>query len=250
MNEDLGGELKSDATSDSLSFLMVFIVISVAILDIFLPIRFWLTMLYLLVGYIVILFFLGFSTSRNPWSKNLKIFKNEVIQFLPKNLGPMFCAYHKESSKLKKIHNSDFVIMYQKELFNIFNFCLQEFIELFYKKLKNGGTCIIFFDLWKIETLKKLMEQIKKTKKGNWSGFKQIRFIEWIKTNPVPVNQSVNYLSNTREVALLGVKKGNPTFNSKFDKGIYQFPIAASKKGVERHPTQKNLQLFEKNISP
>ena len=57
MNEDLGGELKSDATSDSLSFLMVFIVISVAILDIFLPIRFWLTMLYLLVGYIVILFF-------------------------------------------------------------------------------------------------------------------------------------------------------------------------------------------------
>ena len=122
---------------------------------------------------------------------------------------------------------------------------LQEFIELFYKKLKNGGTCIIFFDLWKIETLKKLMEQIKKTKKGNWSGFKQIRFIEWIKTNPVPVNQSVNYLSNTREVALLGVKKGNPTFNSKFDKGIYQFPIATSKKGVERHPTQKNLQLFE-----
>ena len=42
----------------------------------------------------------------------------------------MFCAYHTESSKLKKIHNSDFVIMYQKELFNIFNFCLQEFIEL------------------------------------------------------------------------------------------------------------------------
>jgi len=130
MNEDLGGELKSDATSDSLSFLIVFIVISVAILDIFLPIRFWLTMLYWLIGYIVILFFLEISTSRNPWSKNLKIFKNEVIQFLPKNLGPMFCAYHTESSKLKKIHNSNFVIMYQKELFNIFNFCLQEFIEL------------------------------------------------------------------------------------------------------------------------
>ena len=122
---------------------------------------------------------------------------------------------------------------------------LQEFIKLFYKKLKNGGTCIIWFDLWKIETLKKLMEQIKKTKKGNWSGFKQIRFIEWVKTNPVPVNQHTNYLSNAREVALLGVKKGNPTFNSKFDKGIYQFPKAKTKKGVERHPTQKNLELFE-----
>ena len=78
------------------------------------------------------------------------------------------------------------------------------------------------------------MEQIKKTKKGNWSGFKQIRFIEWIKTNPVPVNQHTNYLSNAREVALLGVKKGKPTFNSKFDKGIYQFPKANTKKGVER----------------
>jgi len=130
MNKKLGGEFKSEETEDFLSFLFVFIFFTVAILDIFLPIRFWLTMLYWLIGYIVILFFLEISTSRNPWSKNLKIFKNEVIQFLPKNLGPMFCAYHTESSKLKKIHNSDFVIMYQKELFNIFNFCLQEFIEL------------------------------------------------------------------------------------------------------------------------
>ena len=26
---------------------------------------------------------------------------------------------------------------------------LEEVIELYYKKLQNGGTCIIFFDLWK-----------------------------------------------------------------------------------------------------
>ena len=62
---------------------------------------------------------------------------------------------------------------------------LSEFIELFYTKLRKGGTCIIFFDLWKIETLKKILEKNK---------FKQIRFIEWIKTNPVPLNQSINYL--------------------------------------------------------
>ena len=123
---------------------------------------------------------------------------------------------------------------------------LQDFIQLFYRKLKKGGTCIIFFDLWKIETLKKLMEQIRETKQGNWIGFKQIRFVEWIKTNPVPLNQSTNYLTNSREIALLGVKGGKPTFNSKYDKGIYEFPIQGGKNRF--HPTQKSLPLFEELI--
>jgi len=123
---------------------------------------------------------------------------------------------------------------------------LQEFIQLFYRKLKKGGTCIIFFDIWKMETLKRLMEQIRETKQGNWIGFKQIRFVEWIKTNPVPLNQSTNYLTNSREIALLGVKGGKPTFNSKYDKGIYEFPIQGGKNRF--HPTQKSLPLFEELI--
>jgi site-specific DNA-methyltransferase (adenine-specific) len=49
---------------------------------------------------------------------------------------------------------------------------LEEFITEYYNKLKKGGTVIIFFDLWKLETLKKILEKAK---------FKQIRFIEWIK---------------------------------------------------------------------
>jgi DNA modification methylase len=114
---------------------------------------------------------------------------------------------------------------------------LEEFIKLYYKKLRKGGTCIIFFDLWKISYLKELMEKYK---------FKQIRFIEWIKTNPVPLNQSVNYLTNAREIALLGVKGGKPTFNSKYDKGLYNFPIQGGKKRF--HPTQKNIDLFEELI--
>ncbi len=123
---------------------------------------------------------------------------------------------------------------------------LQEFIQLFYQKLKKGGTCIIFFDIWKMETLKRLMEQIRETKKGNWIGFKQIRFVEWIKTNPITLNQSTNYLTNAREIALLGVKGGKPTFNSKYDKGIYTFPIQSGKNRF--HPTQKSLSLFEELI--
>lgn len=119
---------------------------------------------------------------------------------------------------------------------------LEEFVKLFYKKLRKGGTCIIFFDLWKLETLKTIMERAK-TKKN---GFKQIRFIEWVKTNPMPLNQKINYLTNCREVALLGVKGGKPTFHSKYDKGIYQYPIQSGKSRI--HPTQKSLPLFEELI--
>lgn len=114
---------------------------------------------------------------------------------------------------------------------------LENFIKEFYKKLVDGGTLIIFFDLWKIETLKNIMEKYK---------FKQIRFIEWIKTNTIPINSKVNYLSNCREIALVGIKKSKPTFNSVYDKGIYEYPIQSGKNRI--HPTQKNLKLFEELI--
>jgi len=116
---------------------------------------------------------------------------------------------------------------------------LDEFIGEYYKKLRKGGTMIIFFDIWKITPLKEIMEKHK---------FKQIRFIEWIKTNPQPLNSKTNYLTNSREIALLGVKGGKPTFNSKYDNGkydndIYSYPIQGGKKRF--HPTQKSLLLFE-----
>ena len=114
---------------------------------------------------------------------------------------------------------------------------LETFIVEYYKKLKKGGTMIMFFDLWKITPLKELMEKHK---------FKQIRLIEWIKTNPQPLNSSVNYLTNCREIALLGIKGGKPTFNSKYDNAIYKFPLQGGK--ARFHPTQKSLLLFEELI--
>jgi len=114
---------------------------------------------------------------------------------------------------------------------------LDTFVGEYYKKLKKGGTLILFFDLFKITTLKDIMEKHK---------FKQIRFIEWIKTNPQPINSAVNYLTNCREIALLGIKGAKPTFHSKYDNGIYHFPLQG---GVNRfHPTQKSLPLFEELI--
>jgi len=114
---------------------------------------------------------------------------------------------------------------------------LEKFICEYYNKLKKGGTLIMFFDLWKISFLKEIMEKCK---------FKQIRMIEWIKTNPQPLNSSVNYLTNCREIALLGIKGAKPTFNSKYDNGIYMFPLQGGKNRF--HPTQKSLSLFEELI--
>tara|TARA_B100001564_G_scaffold332591_1_gene319611 strand:+ start:413 stop:1234 length:822 start_codon:yes stop_codon:yes gene_type:complete len=114
---------------------------------------------------------------------------------------------------------------------------LDKFIALYYNKLRKGGTLIIFIDIWKITTLKDIMEKRK---------FKQLRFIEWIKTNPQPLNSKTNYLTNSREVALLGVKGGKPTFNSEYDNALYQFPLQGGKSRF--HPTQKSLLLFEELI--
>lgn len=110
-----------------------------------------------------------------------------------------------------------------------------------YRVLKEGGTLICFYDLWKLTTLAKYFENAK---------FKQLRFIEWLKINPVPINSKINYLTNAREIAICGVKKSKPTFNSEYDNGIYEeegelykFPICHDKGRF--HPTQKPVDLLE-----
>ena len=110
---------------------------------------------------------------------------------------------------------------------------LQLFMKHFYRVLRKGGSCIVFFDIWKLSYLKEMMEEEK---------FKQLRFIEWIKTNPQPINSSRNYLTNCREIALSAVKVGSSTFNSKYDNAIYEFPLQGGKDRF--HPTQKSLKLF------
>lgn len=125
------------------------------------------------------------------------------------------------------------------------NFCgLDIVIKECFRILKSGGTLICFYDLWKITNLKEYFENAK---------FKQIRFIEWIKTNPVPINSKTNYLTNAREIAVLGVKHGKPTFNSVYDNGtyvedgeLYKFPICHDKGRF--HPTQKPEDLISSLI--
>lgn len=111
-----------------------------------------------------------------------------------------------------------------------------------YRLLRKGGTAIIFYDLWKITTLVQAFEDAK---------FKQKRFIQWRKTNPVPINAKTNYLSNAREIAVSFVKGGKPTFHSEYDAGEYQLSIHREKR---IHPTQKPValmrELIEKHSNP
>ena len=70
--------------------------------------------------------------------------------------------------------------------------------------------------------------------------------IEWVKTNPVPLNSKRNYLTNAREVAITGVKVSKPTFNSEYDRGLYHYPICHEKGRF--HPTQKPTKLMQELI--
>ena len=69
---------------------------------------------------------------------------------------------------------------------------LNFFVKEYFRVLKDGGTCIIFFDLWKISPLHEMSK---------------------------------------------------PTFNSKYDNGIYNYPLQGGKMRI--HPTQKSLAMFE-----
>jgi site-specific DNA-methyltransferase (adenine-specific) len=100
--------------------------------------------------------------------------------------------------------------------------------------LKDGGTLIVFFDIWKSGLIKEAAELNK---------FKQPRVCQWQKTNPVPVNSKKNYLSNAIEYFFTFTKGKNPTFNSEYDNGVYRYPICHGKERLN-HPTQKPLRLI------
>lgn len=122
--------------------------------------------------------------------------------------------------------------------------CLQTLLSEFYRILKPSGTLIMFYDFWKMQELKECAEQLK---------FKQARLGIWNKTNPVPINSKVNYLSNSREFFVTFEKKSKSTFNSEYGDGnchvseagdTYYLPILHGKERTS-HPTQKPLSLIK-----
>lgn len=111
---------------------------------------------------------------------------------------------------------------------------LNSLFNEFNRVLKRGGTLLIFYDIWKLQDLKAAAENFK---------FKQPRVCCWVKNNPVPLNSDKNYLSNACEYFVTFVKLGKGVFNSKYDNGLYKYPICHGKERTE-HPTQKPLTLI------
>ncbi|MES9685609.1 site-specific DNA-methyltransferase [Gottfriedia acidiceleris] len=116
---------------------------------------------------------------------------------------------------------------------NWFNL-LQEFKRV----LVPGGTMIIFYDIFKMSDIRLNAEKLK---------LKQPRIGIWEKTNPVPINAKVNYLSNSREYFISYTKGKKRTFNAYYDKAYFEAPIVSGK--VRFHPCQKPVTLLEIIIS-
>jgi len=117
-------------------------------------------------------------------------------------------------------------------------------LKEYYRILRKGGTLLTFYDIWKSSEIKESADKYK---------FKQPRVGCWTKNNPVPINSKSNYLSNANEYFFSFVKGGKPTFNSKYDNGLYKYPICHGKERY-KHPTQKPLslirELIEKHSNP
>jgi site-specific DNA-methyltransferase (adenine-specific) len=112
---------------------------------------------------------------------------------------------------------------------------LDELFKEYYRVLRKGGTLVIFYDIWKSNLIKQFADKYK---------FKQPRVGQWLKTNPVPINSKLNYLSNASEYFFTFIKDKNPTFNSEYDNAIYKYPLCHGKERLE-HPTQKPLNLIK-----
>lgn len=108
----------------------------------------------------------------------------------------------------------------------------------FKRVLVPGGTMVIFYDIFKMSDIATVAEK---------NNLKQPRIGFWEKTNPVPINAKVNYLSNSREYFITYTKGKKRTFNSYYDKACYKAPIVSGK--VRFHPCQKPVSVLESIIS-
>ncbi|PAK37635.1 DNA-methyltransferase [Peribacillus simplex] len=111
-------------------------------------------------------------------------------------------------------------------------------LQEFKRVLVPGGSMVIFYDIFKMNEISKVAENLK---------LKQPRIGSWEKNNPVPINARVNYLTNSREYFISFTKGTKRTFNSYYDRASYEAPIVSGK--VRFHPCQKPVSVLERIIA-
>ena len=112
----------------------------------------------------------------------------------------------------------------------------QTWLNVALKKVKKGGSVIIFNDWKNIGELREVLEKNDFILKG---------LLHWTKSNPMPRNRDRLYVTNF-EVAIWAVNKKGWTFNRQkqtYETGFFEYPVVNGKKRI--HPTQKPVELIE-----
>lgn len=120
---------------------------------------------------------------------------------------------------------------------------LDAILGAFSRVLRPGGAVIVFFDQWKLAALSGMLER---------HGFEAVALIEWVKTNPPPINAGRAFMSNAREVALAALKPHRPHERGPVFHGTNftcVFPCGLARARKPRHPTMKPVPLFEEFIA-
>lgn len=124
---------------------------------------------------------------------------------------------------------------------------LGRFVKEWARVLKPGGTLICWFDMFKMETLKRLCEET-----GDFCG--RYRVITWEKDRANSLEIKVTYLGWT-EYALVVSKRPSSSivFNNKDEDGkptpmTGNFKDKLPRGSIRFHPTQKPLGLFQRLV--
>lgn len=132
--------------------------------------------------------------------------------------------FHERGSK-DSIRNLDFGAA------NDATFNLTEFLNQVSRITRN--TCLIFCG-W--DQFSQIITHFLDLNKGT------VRPLVWEKTNPLPLNATLNYLSAI-ELAVWW-RAPNATFNAKFKSNVLRYAVQSSDK-IKNHPTKKNVEMFK-----
>lgn len=99
--------------------------------------------------------------------------------------------------------------------------------------LEDGGTLIIFYDKWRINELKNVLQEV---------GFNSFRLLVWSINNPVPLNCKRNYIANGSELFLSASKGTKKAYNHTFHNGTFSYNRVKTK--MKKHYYQKPRELI------
>lgn len=115
----------------------------------------------------------------------------------------------------------------------------ETYLEVLCRKVRKGGSVVVFNDYKNIGTMKSVLEN---------NGFTIKELLIWKKSNPMPRNRDRLYVT-TVEVAIWAVKGKGWTFNrsrGNYENAIFEYPVESGKKRF--HPTQKPAALIEELV--